>query len=209
MSARNSGLSAWRSALRDSSDSWLTRFLTSCRMKAKRRLNSSNRCALASASWLVRLGQRARGLAAGGAQQVEILPVERRGGIRARRARRCRPAARGGSAECRPTRRLSSSSHWGTGKRRSCALAQALRSASNSRTRPLLSSSVQKSASCVERVGAGCRRASSTRPRSRRPPPPSRHQQQPAGRVDDVGEGLDDALAERRRVRARRGRASR
>ena len=51
MSARNSGLSACRSALRASSDSWLTRFLMSWRMKAKRRLNSSNRCALASASW--------------------------------------------------------------------------------------------------------------------------------------------------------------
>ena len=51
MSARNSALSAWRSALRESSDNWLTRFLMSCRMKAKRRLNSSKRRALDSASW--------------------------------------------------------------------------------------------------------------------------------------------------------------
>ena len=50
--SRNSGLSAWRSALRASSVSWLTRFLMSCMMKAKRRLNSSKRCASASACWL-------------------------------------------------------------------------------------------------------------------------------------------------------------
>src|SRR5690242_5770391 len=53
MSVRNSGLSAWRSALRARSDSWLTRFLMSWRMKAKRRLNSSKRWALASASWVI------------------------------------------------------------------------------------------------------------------------------------------------------------
>ncbi len=77
MSARNSGLSAWRSALRAVRVSWLTRFLMSCRMKAKRRLNSSKRCASDERLLRARLGKVARHLAAGDAQQVEILPVER------------------------------------------------------------------------------------------------------------------------------------
>ncbi len=51
MSARYSGLSAWRSAFRATSDNWLTRFFTSWRMKAKRRLNSSKRWAWARACW--------------------------------------------------------------------------------------------------------------------------------------------------------------
>src|SRR3546814_718458 len=43
------GVSAWRSALRATRLNWLTRFLMSWRMKAMRRLNSSNRRASASA----------------------------------------------------------------------------------------------------------------------------------------------------------------
>ena len=104
MSARNSGLSAWRSALRASSDNWLTRFLMSCRMKAKRRLNSSNRWALRQRLLAMRFGQAARRLPAGGAQQVEIFPVERAAIIRAPPAGRGRSAGRRGSAGRRPRR---------------------------------------------------------------------------------------------------------
>ena len=117
----------------------------------------------------VRLGERARRLAAGGAQQVEILPVERRGGSRARRAARGRPAGRGGSAACRPSTAVSSSIHCGTGSARSSRRRPSRGAARRTRgSGRWLSIAVQKSASRLERRrAAGCAPASSTPPRWR------------------------------------------
>ena len=201
MSARNSALSAWRSALRATSDNWLTRFLTSWRMKAKRRLNSSNRWAFDSACLAVGFGERAGRLAPGGAQQVEIFPVERRGGNRARRAAPGRPAGRGGSAECRPRHGRRRASSRAVAMARSCASPEPWRCASSSR---IAAFAFDRQPEAAAVVGIGARRRS--RPASSMPRPArsrrasSATSSSPPGASTMSAKALTTPLAERRRV---------
>ena len=67
-------------------------------------------------------------------------------------------------------------------------------------TLPPVSSSPQKADACIELVGSGRRSRPAERRCNRRPAAAVADQQQSARRIDDVREGLDDPLAERRCV---------
>ena len=202
MSARNSGLSAWRSALRATRLNWLTRFLMSWRMKAKRRLKSSNRWALTSACWPCASASVDAACRPAVRSRSIILPVERATDNRARRARRARPAVPGGSAGCRPRRRARRARRRGWRAAASRAPSQPPRRASKSTIRPSCGDRAPEGGGALAAgAGAGLRAA--------RPVPVGggleraalvARQQHAAGRVEHVGERLDDALAERRRV---------
>ena len=191
MSARNSGLSAWRSALRASSDSWLTRFLMSCRMKAKRRLNSSNRWALASASWPC----------ASASELAAWRPAVR---SRSKSSQSSGRRYSGAASSTRPTSR----SWWisGTPAQASAVVEQPVRDRQRAvaRARPAaaqrveledrgrsLSTALQKPARSTRRRPAGRAAGQFHAAGDGEPRRSSPTQQQPAGRVDDVGEGLD------------------
>ena len=75
MSARNSGLSAWRSALRATSDNWLTRFFDIVQDEGEAAVEFLEPLGVRQCFLTERFGERTRGLAAGRAQQVEIFPV--------------------------------------------------------------------------------------------------------------------------------------
>ena len=207
--------SAWRSCrsgIRDcrraarrcatSKDNWLTRFLMSCRMKAKRRLNSSNRCALDKASWPCASASELAAWRPAARKQVEILPVERTAVIgRGEQDDPDQPVVVDQRDPGPQARGLRASSR-APGALLSAASAQPWRKPSNSMIRPLFSIAVQKFVSSLD-LARG-RDRSGPVPRRRDPDRPAgvADQQQAARRVDDIGEGLDDPIAERRRVGA-------
>ena len=197
MSARNSGLSACRSALRASSDSWLTRFLMSWRMKAKRRLNSSNRCASASASWPI----------ASASELAAWLPAVRSRSKSSQSS--CAPVF-GRREDHEPDQPLLVEQR-NAGPDRT-VLEQPLRHGERlvSRARPAAAKPLELDdpaalldlAPEAPAIGQAASRTE-FRPASHQlaatvtDPPAIADQKEPARRVDDVGEGLDDALAER------------
>ena len=157
----------------------------------------------------MRFGQRACRLAPGGAEQVEILPVERAAifgcGEQDQAEQRVVVDQRhagprfaivgdpGGNGSDDPLLR------WPPRRR----------TASSSMIRP---DALQRGPELARGLElAGGRSAARPIPRRRRGDRAGRvlDQQQPAGRVEDVGEGLDDPLAKRRRVERRCGQACR
>ena len=169
-------------------------------MKAKRRLNSSNRWAFDERFLAVRFGKRARRLAPGGAQEVEILPVERAaifGRGEQDQAEQAvvvdqRDADPGTGVREHPFGTVRAAVLW---VRPAVAERVELddppaRVRPPPRNRRLASSS----------VGGGFPPGQFHAAAVAIAPAASVDQQQPAGRVDDVGEGLDHALAERRGV---------
>ena len=77
MSARNSGLSAWRSALRASSDNLADQILDVVEDEGEAAVEFLEPLRGGERFLAARVGELARRLPAGGLQKVEILPVER------------------------------------------------------------------------------------------------------------------------------------
>ena len=156
MSARNSGLSACRSALRGEQRQLADQILDVVQDEGEAAVEFLEPLGVGERLLALRLGERARRLAAGGAKQVEILPVERPAIFGRGEQRRGRSAARGGSAECRSTPRRRRASMRGTGKALVARRSPSRRAApSNSRIRPLLSTAFQNRAHLRARRGGG------------------------------------------------------
>ena len=155
MSARNSGLSAWRSALRATQAELADQILDVVHDEGEAAVELVEALGVGERVLALRLGDVAGGLDAGGAEQVEILPVERRGGSSDARGRRGRRGGRRGSAGCPPRRASSAASQSGHRKPR-----LALRPASRcgpprSRSTKPLASTKRSSASAPSPAGTG------------------------------------------------------
>ena len=183
MSARNSGLSAWRSALRATQRQLADQVLDVVEDEGEAAVEFLEPLGVDQRLLAVRFGQARRRLAPGGAEQVEILPVERAAISRARRARRGRPAARRGSAGRRPRRGARRARRRGWRAAASRASSQPPRRASKSTIRPSRAIARQKAAAPRGwRRRRGWRRpASSSRRRARIAPFSSGASSRPPG----------------------------
>ena len=152
----------------------------------------------------MRFGEGAGRLAAGGAQQVEILPVERPAIIGRRQAGRARPADRRGSAERRSRRAALPASIAAAVTGNLPERAQPLRIASKSMIRPLASMRGPEVPNPFTALRpGGCLPDQFHDDAVVIAPEGSVGKKQPARRVEDVGERLDHTLAERRAHRLR------
>ena len=134
MSARNSGLSAWRSALRATRRELAHQILDVVHDEGEAAVELVEALRVGERVLAPRLGDVGGRLDAGGAEQVEILPVERRGGSRGC-SRMTRPTSRPAWISGTPAQaRSSAASQSGTGSRVSPATSQPVRTASKSMT---------------------------------------------------------------------------